>query len=719
MRVIRWGTTLVAVLLMASFDVAIAQTQTATPEDISRRVIAAIGAGDQAALLQALPDKEALNARLSTGDTPLVAAAALGRTPIVQTLIEHGATLDGTSQRGWTPLMTLVFFGNREIADLLLQRGAKKDISGSDGATARSIALWRGYADLVARFPAADRKPTEADLIAAVVTGDHTGLDALLAAHIRPTAADATGNPAIVIAAAADDLGAIERLLRAGAPVDAAGPSGVTALMVAVQQNRADAVKTLLDAGANPQLLASKGVSPISLAEGLGYGQIVQLLRSKAHDGGSDETKTTELAAAAAADDDLLAASLLAHGANIDGSLVKGKQVVPLSAAAFYGATKTVTLLLDKGAEVGRSDDNGNTPLMAAIVGHQTKIAALLIQHGASWTVTNKAGISPLTMARAANWTVLGTIELYNQEDFVDAVKRGDARTVHEMLDRHDIWATQDDQRGWSPIMYAAQAGSLDVVEALIQYGATAELSDLAVTVPSPLMIAAANGKGEVVDFLLLQGADPTRHDGAGQTAADMARKKGFTTVSAKLLAAGKAYAKKINAALAELGCLDKPDDSWGDRNRKALESFYDEFRFLSSYAAPIALDKALKRTLRVCNGTDSTIQVVAVFHPNETSYKQNVTGWWNIDPGACKWLYRTKFGSDTISGPGIWVRAERGDAWWGGDRTLCLPKEYSRMNDYVAEQQDNCPTFARAAKFYRIIPYSSPNPYIFKPSSK
>src|SRR5476651_1792734 len=137
-------------------------------------------------------------------------------------MLEHGADIDGTSTRGWTPLMAAIFFGNREIVDFLLEHGGKAGIVGGEGATAHSIALWRGSTDLAAKLPTVTRKPTEADLVATVAIGNHAAIDQLLLSGIRPTAANADGTPALLVAAAVGDVGAVGRLPHAGAAPDLA-----------------------------------------------------------------------------------------------------------------------------------------------------------------------------------------------------------------------------------------------------------------------------------------------------------------------------------------------------------------------------------------------------------------------------------------------------------------------------------------------------------------
>ncbi len=93
-------------------------------------------------------DPRLLNARLPTGETPLIAALYRGQHAVVDALIELGAELDvfaaaatgriaelerslqqqaavnAYSYDGWTPLHLAAFFGQREAAARLLDAGA-------------------------------------------------------------------------------------------------------------------------------------------------------------------------------------------------------------------------------------------------------------------------------------------------------------------------------------------------------------------------------------------------------------------------------------------------------------------------------------------------------------------------------------------------------------------------------------------------------------------
>ena len=83
---------------------------------------------------------------------------------------------------------------------------------------------------------------------------------------------------------------------------------------------------------------------------------------------------------------------------------------------------------------------------------------------------------------------------------------------------------------GWTPLIYAAFEGHLDIVDILIARGANPDL--LAPNQASALMYAARNGHIEVVQRLLLAGADATLVNDSGRTAQSWALENGNTDIA-------------------------------------------------------------------------------------------------------------------------------------------------------------------------------------------
>jgi uncharacterized protein len=77
----------------------------------------------------------------------------------------------------------------------------------------------------------------------------------------------------------------------------------------------------------------------------------------------------------------------------------------PLHLAAYFGHTKIAEMLLAHGAEVTARSRNstGNTALHAALAGNHKLVAGLLMGHGADVNAADAAGWRPLHLAAANN----------------------------------------------------------------------------------------------------------------------------------------------------------------------------------------------------------------------------------------------------------------------------------------------------------------------------
>jgi ankyrin repeat protein len=77
-----------------------------------------------------------LNEKDMYGSTPLIIAAAVGKTEVALALIEAGADLNIKNNDGSTPLITAAVFCRTEIVEALLNKGADKNARNNAGKTA-------------------------------------------------------------------------------------------------------------------------------------------------------------------------------------------------------------------------------------------------------------------------------------------------------------------------------------------------------------------------------------------------------------------------------------------------------------------------------------------------------------------------------------------------------------------------------------------------------
>ena len=70
-----------------------------------------------------------------------------------------------------------------------------------------------------------------------------------------------------------------------------------------------------------------------------------------------------------------------------------------LSLSIYYGHEPLALYLIDKGADIQATDENGNTPLIYAASGHNDRLTRHLVNQGADVNARNINGITALDMA--------------------------------------------------------------------------------------------------------------------------------------------------------------------------------------------------------------------------------------------------------------------------------------------------------------------------------
>ncbi|KQP03384.1 ankyrin repeat domain-containing protein [Methylobacterium sp. Leaf93] len=101
------------------------------------------------------------------------------------------------------------------------------------------------------------------------------------------------------------------------------------------------------------------------------------------------------------------------------------------------------------------------------------------------------------------------------------AAYNGQVETTRLILDNGGDPELSND-RGQTPLAGAAFKGDMAIVELLLEKGAT--IDGTGTGTRTALMTAAMFNRTEMVELLLSKGADPAKHDGNGQSAADLAR---------------------------------------------------------------------------------------------------------------------------------------------------------------------------------------------------
>ena len=220
---------------------------------------------------------------------------------------------------------------------------------------------------------------------------------------------------------------------------------------------------------------------------------------------------TTPLQWAAYRVDRELLAALLKKGARPN--VVNKYGASPLAEAVKVANAEVVGMLLEAGADANVANEDGQTPLMLAARTGDVGVARLLVQHGADVNRREQYRDQSAVMWAAAE----------GHADMVAFLvsKRADL-TVRA---RANDWATQITSEprvqyrptgGLTPLLYAARAGCLGCVSAMVEAGADVDRPD-----PdgmTPMMMALDNRYPGVARYLLDHGANAQTWDWWGRT---------------------------------------------------------------------------------------------------------------------------------------------------------------------------------------------------------
>jgi ankyrin repeat protein len=381
------------------------------------------------------------------GLTPLLQAARLGDLATIQELLKAGANVNAAQAEGETPLMAASAAGSLEAVRLLLAKGA--DVAAREVAADQTALMWaanEGHVDVVGALLEAGADPNAAGRVTSLprvappfaaggrMWTDYTsgGLTALMFAA-RQGWTDVTG-----------------RLIDGGANPNTANPDGLTALILAVINDHTDAAAMLLDKGANaddgslyeavtlhnvrtnetvgeatrPRPRNVNKVTPIELI-GKMLDKGANPMRPATHVLHADTigqptvtgSNQTPLARAVQQQDVDALRLMLARGGKVN-ELAQGN--TPLMAlmagggrfGGGFGAapagyrfpgTRSVIdaakTLLDAGADVNVTRENGETALHVAAQTGNVPMIQLLAEHGAKLDAKTMAGLTPLDYA--------------------------------------------------------------------------------------------------------------------------------------------------------------------------------------------------------------------------------------------------------------------------------------------------------------------------------
>ena len=294
----------------------------------------------------------------TVGERGLCDAVEIGFYPVVEILIDHGASVDACSFEGAGALHISASLHRVEVAQLLLANGADVNLNR------------RGGSPLHYAITSSPAQPEKKERLAMVRLLLKYGADV----SVRDQDNGTVLHSAILHGLTAE----IPFLIDSGAPIEAKQNNNMTPLMIACQKSRAS-TQLLLAGGANPNSALPSGHDCLCLAIDCGS------------ENDDDRVRTIKL--------------LIDYGANVDGN---GPNFAPLCQSLTTDSIlqyTTVEALLNAGADIEKADLTGYTPLETWIERsqwHYRNVFDLLLKRNVDVDKLNYQRRSPISQVCAA-----------------------------------------------------------------------------------------------------------------------------------------------------------------------------------------------------------------------------------------------------------------------------------------------------------------------------
>jgi len=417
---------------------------------------------------------------------------------------------------------------------------------------------------LLALMLAAFAAGADAKLAVAVKAGDKAAVQALLKQRVDVNAAEVDGTTALHWAVRSDDIELVDRLIRAGANVKATNRYSITPLYLAAVNGNAAMIEKLLKAGADANAFVNEGETVLMTAARTGSVDAVKVLLANKADVNAREQwhGETALMWAVAQKNAAVARELIAKGADVNARSTVNKWerqttaeprekwlplggLTVLAFAAREGCVDCIPVLLDGGAQINAVDEDGISPLLAAIINGHYDVAGLLLEKGADPNIADRTGRTPIYSAvdfhTMPSSNRPSPKEIDNELSSLEVVKSLVAKgaNVNAQLKQQQPYRTKLDRgddtmlgTGTTPFLRAAKAGDVIAMKLLLEKGADPKLATR--NGINPMMAAAGLGSKEedttgrrktqadaieAIKLCLEAGVDINATDNRGQTA--------------------------------------------------------------------------------------------------------------------------------------------------------------------------------------------------------
>nr|XP_023701042.1 ankyrin repeat and SOCS box protein 2-like isoform X2 [Paramormyrops kingsleyae] len=306
-------------------------------------------------------DHKMINARTFQDETPLFFAVSFEQVACSQWLLESGADPDISNKENETPLYTACERQNLDIVQLILKFKGKVNKICRQGCTALHEAVWRDNLEIC---------------------------HALLEAGADISIPNKYGITPLFAAAQGGCVKVLRFLIRHGADVNSHAADGATALYESSKNGHEEVVKILLSRNANANICTRGGLLPLHIAAKRGNERIVSILIPVTSKARVRRSGISPLHLAAERNKNEVLETLIEAGFDVNAMLSpdRSKMHEDRRSTALYFAicnnnTEAATMLLEAGANPNLDTFN---PLLIAVRQGCIRTVTLLVEHGAN-----------------------------------------------------------------------------------------------------------------------------------------------------------------------------------------------------------------------------------------------------------------------------------------------------------------------------------------------
>jgi uncharacterized protein len=402
----------------------------------------------------------------------------------VEERLAGGADPTEVSRLGVTPLYLAAANGNVELIRLLVADGADANAVDAVGETMLMAAVGSGelsaveaLIDLGADVNQRDREFEQTALMFAARSGSVPIADALLAAGAEIDARTRVGpEPRWILPNSRPGFSFGIGIIRGGLPEDRGmrpfQSGGMTPLLYAAREGHTDMVDRLLDAGADIDGVEANQIAPLLMAISNNHADAARrLIERGANLDAQDWYGRSPLWSAVNVRNLYLHNQTFEHIADREGMLEIVRQLLDAGADPNPRTTESPPVrnhLLAATGTLEWVDFTGQTPFLTAALAGDLTVMHTLMDHGADPLIPTFHGTTPLMAAAGVNWVVSQTFT-EGPQALLEAV-----RLCAEL--GMDVNAANS--MGIAAVMGAANRGSDDIIEFLVDHGARLDVAD-------------------------------------------------------------------------------------------------------------------------------------------------------------------------------------------------------------------------------------------------